>query len=275
MSKLPESGMLATQFNESSYFKRAYYAHQAAQVKILLRADASVPIEKFAQLLAYDTDAARAWECERAQDWDGAFNSEITLAIGAAKLNWSDQEIADLLVTYRRTRGRDLGLGRVDRYKLYIVFARDEAEDRPSPLRLREKARAAALADLDDVEHLNISRTREVVGILTGLPVRWLLRDHGERCSYVLDLNDGRQIWLGHERRLREMETWRGIVYENNTRVFDMSTEKFNNFIAAVMCLCVDDYSAAADEVATKHRKSLAKLKSPLRNYLRRDLSKY
>jgi hypothetical protein len=107
---------------------QAYQVAQPASVNgsapLLLNHDAAPPAGKFAALLANSPQFAASWRHERRfKDNDASASVyDMSLASLAAQAQWSDQEIADLLVAHRRQWGQDLKL-REDYYQRTIYKA--------------------------------------------------------------------------------------------------------------------------------------------------------
>ena len=68
---------------------------------IVVRADADPPVDKFLQLCHREPQFESTWRRH-----SRLATSEQRLANYAARANWTDQEIANLLIAYRRRYGR-------------------------------------------------------------------------------------------------------------------------------------------------------------------------
>jgi hypothetical protein len=96
-----------------------------ADIDIELCAEAEPPAEKFHALLNRDPKVARTWERTRDDLADPSPSGYcMSLANWAAIAGWSDQEIADLMIAWRRRHGEDLKLDRADWYARTIANAR-------------------------------------------------------------------------------------------------------------------------------------------------------
>jgi hypothetical protein len=92
-----------------------------------LRPDANPPSEKFQLLCEIEPRVLRSWKHKRKDLQDQSPSAyDMSLATFAARVNWSNQEIADLLIAHRRKHGADLKL-RLDYYRRTIDKARAAA----------------------------------------------------------------------------------------------------------------------------------------------------
>ena len=122
-------------------------APPAAKVgRLVLRADANPPAEKLTAALANDPRLfKRTWERRRTDLQDQSASAyDMSLASLAASMGWSDQEIADAIIAWRRTHG-EAGDGkalRIDYMTRTITKARTSRREGDEA-----RAAAAALAD--------------------------------------------------------------------------------------------------------------------------------
>lgn len=94
-------------------------------VRVVLDADANPPIDKMDVLREVEKKFALSWDRRRTDLNDqSASGYDMSLASLAARANWTDQEIANLLIAHRRRHGSDLKL-REGYYAGVISKARD------------------------------------------------------------------------------------------------------------------------------------------------------
>ncbi len=100
-------------------------SYQVNAGEITLSPKAEVSIEKFEILVENDEKFQRTWDRKRRDFADQSPSSyDLSLAVTAASVGWTDQEIVNLIIASRRKHGDDLKL-RVDYYGRTIAKARD------------------------------------------------------------------------------------------------------------------------------------------------------
>ena len=94
-------------------------------IDIELEPDALPSDTKFNKLME-DLRFAKTWERSRDDLQDQSASSyDMSLSSQAARVGWTDQEIANLLIAHRREHGDDLKLHRLDYYQRTIAKARE------------------------------------------------------------------------------------------------------------------------------------------------------
>jgi hypothetical protein len=95
-----------------------------AETVLVLDPNANPPEEKFQLLFQLDPEFAWTWNHERPHMPDqSASGYDMALAVRAARVGWSDQEVTDLLIAHRRYIGANLKL-RPDYYRRTAARAR-------------------------------------------------------------------------------------------------------------------------------------------------------
>jgi hypothetical protein len=96
---------------------------------LVLNPAAEPPFEKFDMLADIEPRFRQSWERKRPDMQDQSPSAyDLSLATHSARVRWTDQEIADLLIAHRRKHRDDLKL-RVDYFKRTIEKARAAAEE--------------------------------------------------------------------------------------------------------------------------------------------------
>ena len=121
--------------------------------KVLLKKDlirepnASPPLAKFSKIMR-DIAFENTWEHRRAKELADSSMSgyDLSLASQAASEGWSDQEIADLIISHRRERGSEADLAKVMEHPTYLQTTVARA------LR-RQSARPDSGRDVDAIIH--------------------------------------------------------------------------------------------------------------------------
>ena len=126
----------------------------AVRGKLILNPQASPPPLALQALIDNDLTFRRTWEHNRPDMTDDSASAyDMSLARTAARYEWSDQEIVDLLIAWRRQHGLDLKLRQsyfqvtIDKARTPSVFAAIEqrvqrASDEISQAELHEAARS-------------------------------------------------------------------------------------------------------------------------------------
>lgn len=95
---------------------------------LVLDPNAQINIDKHEALIDIEPKYKLSWERKRKDLQDQSASSyDLSLANFAAMAQWTDQEIANLLIAWRRKHGEDLKL-RQDYYKRTIAIARNNAK---------------------------------------------------------------------------------------------------------------------------------------------------
>ncbi|MCX5673837.1 MAG: hypothetical protein NTX87_02415 [Planctomycetota bacterium] len=108
-----------------------------------LSADANPPVEKLEALRVNDPKFAASWNRDRPdfKDDQSASAYEMSLASLAAAAGWTDQEVAALLVAWRRKHGEDVGKAlRQDYMRRTIDKAREGVRRAGDPLEVLRQA---------------------------------------------------------------------------------------------------------------------------------------
>ena len=196
-------------------FQRKDRAHSGPQVvvgDILLDGSASPPLALWEALCENDAKFRRAWLRKRPDLADqSASTYDLSLATRAAQANWTDQQIADLVIASRRKHGDDLKL-RLDYYQRTIRTARASAVgDHAELLRMDmgvESSQAAEEMPADDKRKAISSR----LGLSGGLEIARWVRVKTEPGIYRIFLGDGSTIDLGGIEGLRDQNKFASRV---------------------------------------------------------------
>lgn len=156
---------------------------------LILKEDAVPPFSKFESIRVNDPNFSITWDRRRRDLHDQSPSSyDLSLASQVARVGWSDQEIADLLIAGRKRHGDDLKL-RQDYYKRTISKAResvsrvDAAEQMEEVSHALEEARRTG----DDEQVREVSR--EVLGLISeqlGLEIVRIVKYNSTPPSYRL-----------------------------------------------------------------------------------------
>lgn len=155
-----------SQFGSPSSQQGLIPSDDARQALVLtLNPTAEPPSAKWMALVDNDNRALKTWQKARKDFTDqSASTYDMSLASLAVAANWSDQEIADLLIAFRRKHGEDLKL-REDYYMRTLARARRDIDSRDIQTRLEEAEPGAepgaalpSLSALFGIDILNVTK---------------------------------------------------------------------------------------------------------------------
>jgi hypothetical protein len=148
---------------------------------LALRADAEPPAEKFAALMSNDTRFAETWNRKRVDLHDQSASAyDLALADVAAAANWTAQEIANLIIAWRRKHGQDV---KKALRKDYISR---------TLIRARSKNQTGAAPSMESPEALALVRQ-----MLNLAPARVIRRVSGDESTFLLEMSGGVQLDIG------------------------------------------------------------------------------
>jgi len=116
---------------------------QAKSDNLILDENASPPFEKFGQISSiFVPDFINTWNNNRDNDLNDTSPSgyDFTLALMAAQCKWTDQEIMDLMVAFRRHNGHDLHIKNKQKYVRTIIMAQSKIEQETAEVAVEEAA---------------------------------------------------------------------------------------------------------------------------------------
>lgn len=267
--------------------------------ELTYRIDAVPPFDKFEALRANDPKFRRTWEHKR-DDLTDRSPSGYTMALAnyGAMANWSNQEIADLIIAWRRKESclEEKAEDTLRKTEISIQKARVAIEGARAAINSQrppekeptksEKAIDAIRETLDKassepvqhtVEHASSNgtaptaprkisdKTREVlinqISEALGVPVAKWIKVGTENAQYRLELEGGQQIPMGGSTWMRDPHKFTRAIYDHTT----VNTEiKKKGWPAIVTALGLIAELQDAPELAIKE-----KFLSALRAYLK------
>ena len=179
---------------------------------LILRPDADPPVDKLTALMENDAKFRRTLAMDRKDLADGTPSSyDFSLACQTASVGWTDQEMANLLIYFRRKRGTkpEKALRR-DYLQRTIGNARKTMQSQVAAAQLEHSVSESNLGG-DDPERAKI------MGLLAkalGLPIERWVKDGREGGSYYLHLSGGRDILIGQAGDVISQREFRKRVYD-------------------------------------------------------------
>lgn len=159
--------------------RKTYATHDSAD--LILSADAEPPAEKFEAIIANCPKFSATWERKR-PDLSGDQSASVfdqSTANLAVRAGWTDQEIVDTMIAWRRRHGEDLKLDRADYFERTLREAREFMDGRCFvPVKvddLAQKCAQYARTDLGNAQRL-VTRFGQDLRYLPSQKV-WLVWD--------------------------------------------------------------------------------------------------
>ena len=172
-----------------------------------IKPDAEPPASKMDALKELIPKFALAWAGKR-KDLASPSEYDMSLASFAAQAEWTDQEIANLIIAFRRTRGHDMKKAlRVDYLEKTITKARE-----PSAI-VAEAERLKAASESGNHDELRDSLSKHL-----GIEILSIQKYRSEPSTYVLKTTAGR-VDLGRVSGLIEQKYFRRHVADATGRM--------------------------------------------------------
>lgn len=187
---------------------------------LVLSEDRRPPEDALLALLTNHEKAKASWEKKRSDLADQSGSSyDFSLAVIAAKVGWSDQEIADLLIARRRKHGEDFkttrgGVLRVDYYQRTILAAKKIVAQEKDTAAYDNPDEPPLVADGKPVDETARPKIFEKARGVFGLPIVRFVQ-HGEAADarYSFVLADGNSLELGSAEDLEDQRGIRAKIY--------------------------------------------------------------
>ena len=220
---------------------------------VMLAPDAEPPALKMLALLENDVKFKRAWNRKRPDLQDQSASSyDMSLANLAAIAEWTDQEIANLIIAGRKLHGDDLVKAmRRDYIMRTIAEARagiclqqaisDLAKEAQAPQPPAQAPAADATKQAPPGGPVDVrAGVLMKLSTLIGVPItRWV--QHGqENARYSLQLADGRWVRMGNVQDVLSASKFRAKVYEATRRLIAPVKQQKWDDVARVLASAVE-----------------------------------
>lgn len=174
---------------------------------LVLSADGNPPMDKLMVLQANDLQFDQTWKRQRREQWSSS-EYDLSLATTAVKAEWTDQEIANLLIAHRRLHGGDVDKAlRQDYVQRTLRKARTEQREAE-----RTETLDQAVADLDQIAESGGGDPDVTIGafnrLLGGPTVKEIIQDgrDPDTATFTLMLASGDPVRLGSGTNLLKIE---------------------------------------------------------------------
>lgn len=185
-----------------------------------IRRGAEPPTEKLTALLCNDTKFRLTWDKKRGRDLKDQSQSgyEMALADAAAAVEWTDQEIVDLLVAHARVKSGKAPEG-ASYYRCTLTKARSWATKRKTSSEERIEVAARKEAEAREAVEGGPAAVLEVLQSRLGLPVQGFIQTGSDPATYYLDLNGHGRLLLGNADDVLACRKVRAAVVEKTGKV--------------------------------------------------------
>ncbi len=215
---------------------------EARHKNFILRSDAEPPAEKLTILQENDPEFAQMWAQKKAPQSDkspSGWDMMLTHKLCAAR--WTDQEIVDTLLFFRRVKLQaDMKLHRVDYFantilKARTLFQRQGAADQLGEIQeerqaagreLNDETRAEILAGLRDV--LRIQDIVRIDKYLEDPPIYFIVTERGSTLIGTVD-------------KIVSQTQFRYILAATfGVSIQHFKSQQWNNIVQSVLDICID-----------------------------------
>lgn len=196
--------------------------HEAKSAGLIIDPNAEPPADKFIKLSERIPEFLKTWERCRRGKWTGA-TYQVKLAHYAVDDDWIDQDIANLIIKFRRIYGDDLEPS-AD-YYLQII----------------------ARAKLDRV-CASKQEARELVSTLIGMEIKKIQRYLTDPPTYVLTIDThDRPIQLGDSNSLTRQDGFRKVLFDYGRYTMLKFKGAEWHQIVSRMTECIEDVQASEE----------------------------
>lgn len=212
-------------------------------VKVEISADAQPPAEKLLDLINLHPTFAATWRRER-KDLPSQSEYDLSLATMAAKMAWSQEEIAALITAHRKAAGEPLKLDRPGYYQRTIAKAMSENAQSVAHDRLVER--------IDSVQNCETKIEHERQGMYTdisqmiGVHVIRIIRYVADPPQFRLVMEEG-SIDLGGAETIVNSGKFRVAVAALSKHLITRVTGKDWDPIAQAILRAAEDEDLGAD----------------------------
>ena len=158
---------------------------------LVLSADAEPSLTRFEALLKADPKVRLTWEHKRSDLKDQSPSAfDMALANASVRADWPDQEVANLMIAFRRKHSFDLKL-RIDYYARTIRKAKESLERDHVLTELEDTDEDISSSTDETTDQRDASEILEPVSILLGINILAVERFPASPASYVLKTDKG------------------------------------------------------------------------------------
>ncbi len=185
---------------------------------ITIDENANPMVEKLEALKTASRKFKLSWDRKRTDFSDQSASSYcMSMAFFAAEAGWSDQEIVDLLISWRRKENEPLKLDRPEWYCDYSV----EYSTIPKARRLVERSISLEELTSEETQKDSPDEIRAAISNFFQAEVNALIQHGEENSRWSLEMVDGRNIELGTSKQIWDIDHCRGRLSEKGIELPD------------------------------------------------------
>jgi|WetSurMetagenome_2_1015567.scaffolds.fasta_scaffold03374_13 hypothetical protein len=216
-------------------------------INIIIDPTRSPPLDKYEALKEADKRFSQTVERKRADMKDSSPSAyDMSLAAITVIADWTDQEIADLLVYHRKKWGDDIK--RLDYFQRTIFTAR------------RSRKVDKALDALPVMDSEDKSEALSSVRLISGLPIKRIVQEGRTNSHWSLIFDDSRTRLFGGTEQVWKKNEWINIAIEEGAGIPKITPKQWPGFIRAI--------NAIKEVVHNEDVEVVNKINNLLENYL-------
>ena len=214
---------------------------------LTLDPDAEPSFTRMEALLKLEPRFRATWEKQRPELSDQSPSAyDMALANHAVRANWPDQEVANLLIAFRRRHGLDLKL-RENYYAVTIAKAHEPME--------REQAEEDLQEALDDPPEDQAEVLKDCLATLFGVDITRIIKYLGDPPVYYMETEQGNITIGGIDRIYSQAKFRQAVGSVTDLVVPTVSGKVWDQRIQAILSACEDIEVGDANHPARETRR--------------------
>lgn len=213
-----------------------YYTREGWLVDFVVAADRDIGANKLEALKGLDPKIKRTYEHKRKEEADQSMSAyDMRLISFAVQYNWTNQELADLIITHRNHYKENLRLNEVENY-----YARSIHKARTNHSK-KEEVTNAIYSESGSDRQANLDEINTALELRNKERIKEIERRFPEPFSFVVRREDGVEIKLGDSDGLTNQRNFRKH-FTNATKHFWQEHKKvhWENIVKKMLLICED-----------------------------------
>lgn len=213
---------------------------KAAEVVYTLDAKAEPPFDKFQVVSEIEPKFKDSWNKNRSEFQDQSASAyDLSLARFAYRYGWSDQEVANLIVAFRRKHGEDLKLRR-DYYDMTMQRAKHVTQQAEAAESIAEQVESRSPDDATPIDENQKELTMQALSKLFGVRIVQIVRYVADPPIYKLKTLQG-SITLGEVDNLIVQTALRSKLAAATGRYLPRyKNDRWDRYAQALLDCCID-----------------------------------
>lgn len=207
---------------------------------------AEPPFDKFWALLEGDQKFKQSWDRKRKDMGESPSEYDMSLANFAVRAGWSDQEVVNLLIAWRRRHGESLKLDRPDYYALTVGKNRQRWQQEAETAQTIEEMASTPTTEDGEVDREKI---RAMLSSVLGVEVKRFVQHRSAQPKYRLE-TDTASIVIGDSAAVLSQSKFRAQVFAIARKVLPKFKDReWEQIVRGLGELCeVEDIGEEATE---------------------------